>query len=92
MKSLKDIEYVGWGTFGLLYIPSTLICAAVVWYYTFEGGALGARIATSAIAGMVLSGLVTAGINELLHRRNVRNYNEERKEARKSKRKKKKKK
>ncbi len=90
MKSLKDIEFVGWGTFLVLFIPCSVIGAAFIWYVTYDTTELAIRIGSGIFLGFICAGFITAGLNEILHRRNVKADNEERKVARKAKKKKKK--
>ena len=90
MKSLKDIEYVSWGTLGILLIPCTLFSVLLVWNFTLDTTEVGIRIVSGIVLGFLLAGIITASLNELLHRRNVKIYNLERKESRKADKKKKK--
>lgn len=88
MKSLKDIEYVGWGFFSIVFAVLLLPGVWVAWTFTYDGVTNAfARVALGAFLALVAAGFVTWPVNELLHRRNIRRAEAEKHNARKQKKK-----
>lgn len=91
IERVKSIEYLGWAGFVGFFV---LYAGPGIWLafeFTYEGTiSLGARIVLGLVIASVLSGITTFLVDDLLHRRNVRRYEAERKQERKAKKKKKK--
>ena len=90
---IKKIEYAGWGFFLFFTVLFTGPGIWIAWESTYdESITTGARIVLGFTIGFVAAGFATYILNEILHRRNVRRYEAERKEERKATKKKKSKK
>ena len=89
MKSLKDIESVGWGFFllcvALLLAPSIYIA----WQSTYDVSKPVTRIGIGLMGALFAACPIAWSVNAMLHQRNVRRYKLEQKDARKIKVKKK---
>lgn len=89
MKSLREIESVGWGFF--------LGCAAVlagpfIWFtlaITYDTMPMYGRVIIGIMFSFVAAAVVAWLVNDLLHRRNVRRKTAERSRERKAKKKRK---
>lgn len=93
MKSLKEIEYVGWGFFTIVFFVLLGPGLYLAWTYTYDNVANAfARVALGAFIAMIAAGFVTWPVNEALHRRNLRRAEAERHQMRKQKKKQNKKK
>lgn len=87
MKSLKEIESVGWGFFGLCFVLVLAPSIWLVWNYTYDNVAPAVRVLAGFVVASTCAGVIAWVVNDLLHRRNVRRYEAQRQEARKEKRK-----
>jgi 1,4-dihydroxy-2-naphthoate octaprenyltransferase len=88
MKSLKDIEYVGWGFYSIVFVLLIAPCIYLAWNITYDNIAnTYSRVALGALFAFVVAGFVTWPVNELLHRRNIRRQKAEQQQARKQKKK-----
>lgn len=89
MKNWLDREAVGWIFWVVLFIaliyPGYLCTRAM----TYNTAGNMTRIGVGVFAAAIVSGLVSSGVNELLHRRRLKQHNERRKVERKEKRKRK---
>ncbi len=87
MKWLTDLESVGWVfwlvLFVLLVYPGYLFMEAM----TYSSATTVTRIGLGTFGAAMVSGLLSAGINELLHRWKLRKNARQRKVDRKEKRK-----
>jgi uncharacterized membrane protein len=91
MKSLKEIESVGWGFYlicVLALLPPGIILA---WQFTYDITQAITRVGIGLIAALFFAGIIAWVVNAILHQRNLRRYKEEQKVAKKEKKKKKKK-
>lgn len=86
MKWLTDIEYVGWIFWGVasivLIFPNYFLSRYLIYDYS-PGARIGLTVASSAIMGAILAWIV----NEVLYRRQLSKYKENRKKERKRKKK-----
>jgi len=88
---IKGVQSVGWGFFAVSCTLLTGPGIYLAWISTYEDSTTtGTRIAFGFIMAFVASGFITFIVNDLLHRRNVRRIEAERKADRKAKKKKKK--
>ncbi len=93
MKSIKDIEAVGWGFFGIMAAVLFAPCTYLIWISTFDiATTAGTRIGFGFISATLLAGFTAWGVNSALHQRNMRRYQAEQATLKKNKKKKKKKK
>ena len=93
LDKIKNIEYAGWGFFLVTLVVLAGPCVYLAWATTHEGSmTVGVRLVYAAAIDVVVSGVITWLANDLLHRRNVRRYEAERKVQRKADKKSKKKK
>jgi len=90
LKRITGIQSVGWGFFAVVCALLTGPGIYLAWVSTYdESTTTGTRIAFGFIMAFVASGFITFIVNDLLHRRNVRRIESERKAERKAKKKKK---
>jgi hypothetical protein len=90
MKSLRDIESVGWIFW---FVMTALLAPAgvyVMYHVTYSYASTGGRVAGGIFLGGVAAGFVSWGVNELFHQRNLRRLRSQKKLVKKQKRNKKK--
>ncbi|MBI2424405.1 MAG: hypothetical protein HYV27_16365 [Candidatus Hydrogenedentes bacterium] len=91
MKSLRNIEYVGWGFFAVMMA----LCAGpgiyAGLYFTYDIMPMAGRIVLGLVLASVVAAVVTFIVNEALHRRNLRKFEKKSKEEKKEKKRRKKK-
>ncbi|MBI2434102.1 MAG: hypothetical protein HYV26_14685 [Candidatus Hydrogenedentes bacterium] len=91
MKSLRDIEYIGWGFWIGLFVVLAGPFGYLSYRLTYETATVSVRVGFGIFLAAAASAFITFVINDLLHRRNVRHLAVKRKEVRKERRKKRKK-
>ncbi len=87
---MKKLEAVGWKFFVALLVLSSPPSIYLAYILTTSNASSLARWTAGFFIAAAFSGVVTTAINEVLYRRNLRRYNEQRKLERKQKKKKKK--
>jgi len=92
IERLRNMESAGWGVYLVMLVIFSGPGIYLSWQFTYEHTSAYARVAVGILIASVFAGFITYGINEILHRRNIRRYNEQRKAERKQKKKQKKKK
>lgn len=88
MKSLKEIESVGWGFFGICFL---VVVAPTVWFVyngTYDTQTPAVRILMGLVVAGTVAGIIAWAVNEVLHRRNVRRHDAKRAEEKKENRRK----
>ena len=95
MKSLREIDSVGWGTFSVLALA--LLAPSMYLSYTkmYQTSPVSIRLLSGVFLAAVIAAVVTYAVNEIIFRLRRKQFEEERKAERraaKSKKKKKKKK
>lgn len=88
MKSLKEIESVGWGFFVLCFAVLVAPTVWFVWNGTYDTVPASVRILMGLVVASTEAGIVAWVVNDQLHRRNVRRYEAKRAEERKESRRK----
>ncbi len=87
MKSLREIEEVGWIFYGVVFV---LLCPGSIWLsyaFTFETAPTIIRAGCGVFIAAMGAGLIAWAVNELLHRLSIRRQ-KKRKKAEKKKKKK----
>ncbi len=87
MKSLKQIEYLGWGFFGVSFALFLGPAIYLSWRFTYEAANNATRVGIGIVLAVMAAGLLTWPINEFLYRRHRRKVADERKKQRKLKKK-----
>lgn len=87
MKPIQEIESVGWGFYCAVVIVLAGPCTWGIWLVTLPETPIGQRIALGVSFAGALAAVVAWAVNDLLHRRNVRKYEADRKADKKNERK-----
>ncbi len=83
MKSLREIEYVGWGFFAVLLVVLAGPGIYAALYFTYDIMPMAGRVVIGLVFASVSAAVLTFVVNELLHRRNLRELEKARKEEKK---------
>lgn len=87
MPRISDLDSVGWGFFlGVLALLAGP-CAVVSWVITKAEAAAMERIGLGIVSAALLAAIISWGVNELLHQRNLRRLAAEKKTEKKKERK-----
>ncbi len=87
MKSLKEVESVGWGFFAICFVVVLAPSIWLVWNYTYDTVTPAVRVLAGFVVASTGAGVIAWVVNDLLHRRNVRRHAAKRQAERKEKRK-----
>jgi len=85
MKSLKQIEYLGWGFFGVVFALLLAPAIYLAWNYTYEAANSATRVGIGIVGAIVAAGLTTWPINEFVYRHHQKKLADTRKQQRKAK-------
>ena len=86
MKSLREIEQVGWLFFAVTFAVLTAPCAYLTYTYTFNTASVFSRITAGLFLAGILAAVISSAVNEVLHRRNTRRAKARKKEQKRNKR------
>lgn len=85
MKSLKQIEYLGWGFFAFLFLVFVGPAIYLALNYTYETATVATRVGLGVVCALVASGIIIWPINEIMNRMHLKKVAAERKAERKRK-------
>ncbi len=91
MKSIRELETIGWIFWSILAVLLTPVGLWLSWQLTYDTANILLRVGLGLFMAAIGAGLLSWGLNEILYRRMMRKQSQQKKVARKEKRRKKKK-
>ncbi len=86
IKSVRDVDRVGWLFFLVVSVPMVLLGVWMVFHLTYGSFGVFARIVAGILLGIVMAGVVSAVVNEVLYRLHLSRQKARRKEEKRKKR------
>lgn len=74
MKPFHEIDHVGWGFFGVVFLVLVSPITFLTWYYTLDNVEWPVRVLTGVFFSSVCAAVVAFVVNDLLFRRARRRY------------------
>lgn len=84
LKPLRDLDSVGWGFFGIVFVIIIAPVSFAVWYYTLENVEWPVRVLAGVFLAAVCAAVIAFVVNDALFRRGRRRYEAERKAEKKA--------